>query len=149
MTRPLYCAFFIRAYDASICITQITPLRLRATRGRFTPTGTHTNIERGPPFTHISTIQRHTAHSHHRSSGTERGRWSRIVASVLSALRCRAVDTRFLPAACSCSSPVSPQSLCALHGRPVRGLRMGSEEKQATPARQRTEGTSPHVILHS
>jgi hypothetical protein len=43
-------------------------------------------------------------------------------------------------------SPVFPQSPRALRGKPVRGLRLGNEEKQATPARQRTEGTSPHVI---
>lgn|GEM_PF-2725020 len=80
-----------------------------------------------------------------RSSGDGR---TASAATLLSALRCRVADVR-------CSSnvpPLSPQCPpidLVFARRAGPGTSAGSEEKQETLARQRNEGSSPHVILHT
>jgi hypothetical protein len=65
-------------------------------------------------------------------------------ATVLSALQCRAANERMLQWRAPASPQCPPSDLVASR-RAGTGTSVGSEEKQETPARQRKEGSSPHV----
>ncbi len=92
----------------------------------------------GPPGQLIAIICTHSGHGTRPVSR---------VALLLSALQDHVSGARNARVTCPTFLPsVSPKP-SASRGRPVRGLRPGDEEKEATPARQKSERTSAHLFV--